>query len=331
MNPIIAQLAGDVLAGRLLDADQADTLARIDGDELYDLFYWANAVRTKHFGRSVTFCSIAAGKVGACSEDCRFCAQSARYATHVAAEPRATTDQLVEAARQGSAGGAKWFGIVNSGRAAGRADIDQVAAAVPRIAAAGLKDIAPCASLGCLTREQAVQLRQAGLTRYHHNIETSRRFFPQIVTTHTFDERIETLRNARSAGMEICSGGIFNLGETWADRIDMALTLRDLAVDMVPMNFLNPIPGTPLENRPAMAPLDVLKTITLFRLLMPTTSLKMAGGREVNLRELQSWMYYCGATSCMVGNYLTTCGRPGAVDRQLVADLGLTVGECPRS
>ena len=335
MHTIIAELGGRVLAGQSLSADHGQWLATVAGDDLYDLFYWANRVRLSRFGRAITFCSIAAGKVGGCSEDCRFCAQSGRYRTDIETQ-RPTTEQLVLAARDAADRGATCFGIVNSGRGPSDADLDHVTAAFAGIAASFSREsqasagapIGLCASLGQLSPGGAGRLYAAGVRRYHHNLETSRRFFPQIVTTHSFGERIETLNTARAVGMQLCSGGLFNLGESWADRVDMALTLRELAVNVVPLNFLHPIPGTPMADRPPMHPQDILKVVAVYRLLLADQQIKVAGGREVNLRDLQSWMFYCGASSGMTGNYLTTCGRGAADDRRMIEDLGLMWSTC---
>lgn len=322
MNPVIAEIGQLALDGRHIDTDRAAWLAALDGDDLYDLFYWANAVRVKAFGRSVTFCSIAAGKIGGCAEDCRFCAQSARYHTHVGQPSRTSIDAIVDAARQAAAAGAGSFGVVNSGRSPQPRDLDDLAVVARKLAG---MPVMLCASLGCLDAAAAGRLAEIGVRRYNHNLETSRRFYPNIVSTHSYEDRITTLRNVREAGIQLCSGGIFNLGETWQDRIDMAIALRELNVDMVPLNFLSPISGTPLADRPAMPPMEILKVVAIYRLMLPRTPIKLAGGREANLRDLQSWMFYCGATSCMAGNYLTTCGRPADMDRQLVADLGLAL------
>ncbi|MDD4891540.1 MAG: biotin synthase BioB [Phycisphaerae bacterium] len=323
MDPVISQLAGLVLAGEAIDREGAMQLADVTGERLYDLFYWANRVRMARFGLSVTFCSIAAGRVGGCSEDCKFCAQSARHQTHIQAGPAATDAQLVAAAREAVRAGAGSFGIVNPGRSPSAKELAGLADSYRELAAVG--SLRLCASLGCLTLDQARRLCAMGVRRYNHNLETSRRFYPSIVSTHAFDDRVNTLRNVKAAGMDICSGGIFNLGETWADRVDMAITLRELGAVMVPLNFLHPIPGTPLADRPAMPAMDVLKVVAIYRLLLPGAEIKLAGGRELNLRDLQSWMFYCGATSAMVGNYLTTCGRPTEQDQAMVRDLGLTL------
>lgn len=188
-----------------------------------------------------------------------------------------------------------------------------------------------CASLGSLTPEQARLLYDCGVRRFNHNLETSRRFYPQIVSTHPFGERLATLRNAKAAGMQLCSGGIFGLGETWDDRLDMIFTLREIGVDVMPINFLNPIEGTLLANQAKLPPLECLKIIAICRFLLPRVELKVAGGREACLRDLQSWMFYAGASSTMIGNYLTTYGRPPEQDQQMVKDLGMRwkpLGSC---
>jgi biotin synthase len=179
------------------------------------------------------------------------------------------------------------------------------------------------ASLGTLTAEQARRLAAAGVRNYNHNLETSRRFFPQVVSTHGYDERIATVKAAHAAGMRVCCGGIIGLGESLADRVELALTLRELPVESVPLNFLNPIPGTPFEHNPPLAPLEALQTVAMFRFVLPERQIKIAGGRESCLRDLQSWMFYAGADSCMVGNYLTTRGRDLAADMRMLADLDL--------
>ncbi len=180
-----------------------------------------------------------------------------------------------------------------------------------------------CATLGALTPDTARFLFDCGIRRINHNLETSRRHFPNIVTTHPFEERLRTLRIAREAGLSVCSGGIFGMGEDWDDRIDMLLTLREVGVDVAPLNFLNAIDGTPLGNVPPLHPMECLKIISIARFVLPATELKVAGGREKVLRDLQSWIFFAGADSTMIGNYLTTYGRSPKEDHQMVLDLGL--------
>jgi len=323
LNRTIEQTGRKVLAGEAISRDEALRLAVCPHADLPDLLYWAHRVRTNRFGDEVKFCSIGAAKVGACSEDCKWCAQSSHYATHIpSGVQRTDADALCEAARQAAADGASSFGVVNSGRTPTERDLDDVGAAVAGIGDSG--GVMACASLGDLDEPTARRLASMGVRRYNHNLETSRRFYGQMVTTHAWDCRLATLAAARAAGLGLCCGGIFGLGETWDDRVDLALTLRDeVRPDVTPLNFLHPIPGTPMGDVTPLAPAECLKIIAIFRLMLPTVDLKIAGGREQNLRDLQSWIFYAGATSCLVGNYLTTTGRDPAADRRMVADLGL--------
>lgn len=291
-----------------------------------DLFYWARRVRQAVFGRDVKLCAIVPGKLGGCSGDCKWCAQSAVGAAGLTPPQRSSTDDIRQAAVAATRDRASSMGIVNSGREPTEQDLDEVVRAARAVADEPHADLQLCASLGALTEPQARRLAAAGVRRYHHNLETSRRFYPRVVSTQDYDRRIETLAAARAAGMMICCGGLFGLGETWEDRVDLAMALRDrVRPDVVPLNFLVPIPGTPLGERSPMAPLEALTVIAIFRLAMPTTDLKVAGGRETVLRDLQSWIFHAGATSCMVGNYLTTAGRDADADLKMLADLDLRI------
>ena len=330
MNSLIAKLGRRALGGGRLSRLDLLGLAEASRRCAHDLLYWANKIRTGRFGNTVSFCSIVPGKIGNCSEDCKWCAQSAMCAAPGQKPRRTPIAEIAAAARSASQLGAACLGIVNSGRRPAKIDLDLVIQAVSAIKAqtgrAPAADLQVCASLGELTEDQARRLAEAGVGRYHHNLETSRGFFPKVVTTHAYDDRLATLAGARRAGLSICCGGLFGLGETWADRVELAITLRDeVRPDIVPLNFLHPIPGTPLEKAPPLAPIDILSIIALFRLAMPQVDIKIAGGRQKNLRDLQSWVFYAGATSCIVGSYLTTSGRPPADDLQMVADLGLQV------
>ncbi len=186
-------------------------------------------------------------------------------------------------------------------------------------------NIQRCASLGIIDEATARRLKDAGVEEYHHNLETARSFFPNICTTHDYEEDVATVRAVKSAGLKACCGGIFGMGESREQRIEMAFTIKELDVDSIPMNFLNPIKGTQLENAEPMAPFEILKTIAVYRLIFPDKDIKLAGGREKNLRDLQCMMFAAGANSTMIGNYLTTFGRPASEDLQMINDLGLTV------
>jgi biotin synthase len=214
------------------------------------------------------------------------------------------------------------FSIVTSGKTLKKPEeIDLVLEAVTRLREEGR--VLRCASLGVLPQEVLARLKEAGLTKYHHNLEVARSFFPRICTTHDYDEDIATVRAAKELGLKVCSGGLFGLGESPEQRIELAETLRDLEVDAVPINFLNPIPGTPLAHQPALPAVECLKIIALYRLMMPDRDIYICGGRETNLRDLQSWIFMAGANGMMVGNYLTTSGRNIDLDLAMIRDLGL--------
>lgn len=321
-SDLIAGCARHVLSGRRLDRNEARSLTAVGGDAVYDLFYWANRIRMRFVGRYVKFCSIVAAKVGNCSEDCSFCSQSKRYQTEV--KPGSlTVDQMHSAAEQAMANGASSFGIVNSGRGPTERELDWLEPFFTDTADEGR--IRPCATLGELTDDQARRLKDMGVLRVNHNLETSRRHFPKIVSTHSYEDRLRTIRIAKSAGLSICSGGIFGMGEDWTDRLDLAFELRDLGADVVPINFLNRIEGTPLyEHGEDLEPMEALKIIAIYRFILPDREIKIAGGREKILREMQSWMFFAGASSFLIGNYLTTYGRTAELDHQMLRDLGLT-------
>ncbi|MBE0537733.1 MAG: biotin synthase BioB [Phycisphaerae bacterium] len=322
MNQTITECAQQVLAGENLQRGQIDRLVSAAGQDFDDLLYWSNQIRQQYFGNKIRLCSIVPGRLGGCNQDCAFCAQSARYNTHVDKTPQTLTDdEILAAAAEAKRNGVPHFGIVYSGRAVTEAELvrlERLIAKITREMGLGM-----CAALGIINADQARRLAAAGLTRYNHNLETSERHFGRIVTTHMYADRVAAVRAAQSAGLGICAGGIFGIGETEADRIDMALSLRDLSVDTVPMNFLHPIPGTPLGDTPPLSPREILTIIALYRFILPRTNLKVAGGRTLNLRDLQSWIFKAGATSILTGNYLTTAGRSAQDDLQMLHDLGM--------
>jgi biotin synthase len=322
MDKRISDIAEIVLAGGLLDKEQAAVLLERDGAELYDILYWANRIREKSFGNGVRICSIVPGRLGGCEQDCKFCAQSSRYKTAVPRKAQVLTDEeIMEGARQAKAAGVPHFGIVYSGKAVSESELVRLEKLVQRIRRE--VGIRVCAGLGIIDDKQAMRLAAAGVERYNHNLETSERHFAEIVTTHTFAERVSTIKAAKKAGMGVCAGGIFGIGETEDDRVGMAMELRELGADTVPMNFLHPIPGTPLGDMKTLEPREILRIIALYRFLLPKASLKVAGGRVLNLRDMQSWIFYAGATSILSGNYLTTAGRAVKDDVQMVKDCGM--------
>jgi biotin synthase len=218
--------------------------------------------------------------------------------------------------------GASAFGIVNSGRGPSKKEWPELMEVVRAVNE--VDGICHCVDIGTISEEQARELKAAGVRRVNHNIESSREFYPKIVTTHTWEERVETVQTVKRAGLEACCGCIFGMGESPEDRVNVAFSLKELNPNVVPVNFLHPIPGTPLEGVPKLKPMEILKIIAIMRLILPRQDLKVAGGREKNLRDLQSWIFYVGATSALIGNYLSTSGRPHGEDLQMIEDLGLT-------
>ena len=322
MNDKIKTIANQSLRNEPISREDAHYLMQINSDEIYDVFYWANQIRLRYFGHSIKTCSIVSAKQGRCTEDCSFCSQSARYHTGIEEFPLIDSNNILDAAKYAEQTDSDSIGIVTSGQGISSSrDLRSICTAIEKIAKN--THVHPHGSFGILTRETAESLVKSGLKRLNHNLETSERFFPNVCSTHTFMDRINTIRCAREVGLEICSGAIFGIGEGIDDRIDLAFTLKMLDVDVVPLNFLHPISGTPLENHIPLTPMEALKIISVFRFVLPDKEIKIAGGRERNLRDLQSWMFYAGANSTMIGNYLTTTGRKVEDDFQMIKDLGL--------
>jgi len=276
----------------------------------------------EHFkGREIILCGIVNAKSGKCSEDCAFCAQSAHYKTEAPTYPLKGAAAIVEEAEAARRCGAEFFGIVTSGkRIKGKKEWATLLKAIEGVRRIGLN---PCASLGMIDAVQAGELKDAGLVRYHHNLETGRGYFPRICTTHDYEEDVQTCRIAKAAGLSVCAGGLIGLGEGMTSRIELAETLRELDVDSVPVNILNPIKGTPLGRETPLAPLEILMTVAVFRFMLPEKDIKLCGGKEKNLRQLLPLGIVAGANSLMTGNYLTTTGRDSALDNEMIVDLGL--------
>jgi len=322
MKQLIVDILDSILSGANIDFGRVAELSQAEGVDLWDLFAAAGRVRGHFRGDTVDICSIVNAKSGACSENCSYCAQSVHHATAAPVYPLIAVEHMAEAATSAKKNGARRFCIVTSGRGIdSHNDLQTIAKGVQRVRDIGLS---PCATLGTLTKEQLTYLRDAGLQRYHHNIETSREYFSRICTSHSFDERLEVLKNANSLGLSACSGGILGMGETMDDRIRMAFTLRDINVDSVPINFLMPIKGTPLENTVAITPLEALHSIALFRLVLPGKEIRVCAGRGTALGQLHPLIFAAGADGFMIGNYLTTSGLDPEEDLKMVRDLGLT-------
>jgi biotin synthase len=319
----VESCARRVEEGERIGRDDALALLASAEQDPWPVLAAADRVRRRWRGRAVHLCSIVAVKLGRCGEDCRWCAQSAHWPTNIAAHGLLSTAEVLRAAEAAAAMGAERVGLVSSGARLSQAERDSLVAS-----AAAIRErtgLAVCGSFGALTVQEAKGLASSGITRYNHNLETSARHFPHVCTTHTYEDRVRTVRAVGEAGMELCCGGLFGMGETDEDRVDLALAVRDLGSHVVPLNFLHPIPGTPLADAAALSPMKILSIVALFRLVLPDRTIKLAGGRERNLRDLQGLMFFAGADSCIVGNYLATKGRPGQEDLQLIRDLGLEV------
>ncbi|MDP8298374.1 MAG: biotin synthase BioB [Candidatus Tantalella remota] len=295
---------------------QLDDIIKMPLEELLTI---AGKCRRENVGSSIEVCGVINAKSGVCGEDCKFCAQSSHYCTDVQQYSLKNCDEILSEAKKAKANGALRFGIVTSGNRLTEDEISVVAEAISRMIKEA--DIIPCASLGALGEKELRMLKDAGLSRYHHNIETSERFYPNVVTTHDYLERTDTVRRARELGLEVCSGGILGLGETWQDRMDMALLLKDLGVDSVPLNFLVPIKGTPMEDAASISPLEAVRAVALFRLVLKTAVIKVVAGRETVLKDFQGMMYMAGANGMMVGGYLTIAGRSVEDDQKLISEI----------
>lgn len=314
---LILSLQSAVLAGgQITEGDAHALAASADKPALYAA---ADAIRRHFMGDVVDLCSIMNAKSGRCSEDCRWCSQSRHFKTGVPEYELVSEEDALTLAQENHRKGVGRFSLVTSGRAL---KPKQVAAAAQIYAA--IRDHSPialCASMGLLRQPELQKLKESGVERYHCNIETAPSFFPQLCSTHSFEEKRQTIADAKSVGMKVCSGGIFGMGETMAQRIEMAFALRELGVDSIPINILNPIPGTPLENAAPLSEDEVLTSIALFRFINPTAHLRFAGGRSL-IASFQEKALAAGISAALVGDYLTTLGAGIAEDKALFARLG---------
>ena len=286
---------------------------------LTELVSLANKIRQESVGSHIELCNILNAKSGHCREDCKFCAQSSRHATGLASYPLLKKEEILKGARHAKAIGAERFDIVTSGNRLTKEELNAIVDVIAEIT--GRLGIKMCASLGALEKEDFELLKDAGLSRYHHNLETSPAYFPKIVTTHTFKDRVKTIQAAKSVGFEVCSGGIIGMGETVTDRIELALWLKKLDVDSVPINILVPIKGTRLENQRGISCEEVVRTIALFRIILKDKIIKIAAGRESLLKDFQALAFMAGANGMLIGGYLTIKGRSVEEDRQLVSEV----------
>lgn len=298
--------------------------APYDGGTTLDaLLALAHRVRVAWTGDQVSLESIVSGKTGGCPEDCAFCSQSSVFPTPVKPQPLLRVDEIIPAAREAQASGATEFCIVYAVRGPDERLMVNICQLVAAVHEHTSMDVA--VSAGILTDTQAATLAGVGVHKYNHNLEAARSFYPNVVTSHTWEERWATLQRVRANGMEVCSGGIVGMGETAAQRAELALELAEFRPTETPLNFLNPRPGTPLADRTPLSARAALHTIALFRLVLPWTLLRYAGGREITLRELQGAGILGGVNGMIIGNYLTTLGRTPQQDVQMLADLDVPV------
>ena len=321
MSDFVAELGRKILDDKYtITREEALKLSAPDVDP-YDIMYWAHKICAKYRGGEVKACSIVSVKTGGCSESCSFCAQSSKYKTNSPAHGFLPPEQVKNAALHAKKAGSYALGLVASGYGPKDSDLDTFVQYMDAIGEVG--GIEKHINIGIMSESQISRLKDHGMVCCGHNLETSRRMFPSICDTHSYDERVETLKALKRQNVKICSGGIFGMGETWEDRVDLALDLRELGAYNVPMNFLNRIEGTPMQNAKPMEPVEILRTVAVYRFILFDRDLGVYGGREVNLRDLQATIFFAGASALMVGNYLTTAGRPAEIDRQMVKDLQL--------
>jgi biotin synthase len=327
-------LADRIIAGDRINREEAIALTQIEGQEnILLLCEAADRVRQACCGNTVDLCSIVNIKSGNCSENCGFCAQSAHHpGKDSPIYPLKSKEEILAQAKAAESAGAKRFCLVSQGRglkynSPKSQEFEQILETVRQIIAE--TNIKPCCALGEVTPEQVKALKDAGVTRYNHNLEASENFFPEIVTTHTWRDRVATIKNLKAAGIQACTGGILGMGESWEDRVDLALALRELEVESVPLNLLIPRPGTSLGERPKLDPYEALKAIAIFRFILPEQILRYAGGREAVMGELQGLGLKSGINAMLIGHYLTTLGQPPEQDHAMLESLGLTGGEAP--
>ncbi len=318
------QLAEEALAGNAPSREDALAVLRADEDELLPLLHAAFRVRKRFHGRDVRLHVLRNAKSGLCRENCAFCSQAIGAYSGVERYPMQTVEQLVEGARKAHEMGAVKYCMVTATRGPSEKELDVICEAVRRIKAE--MNINICTSLGLLTEAHAAKLAAAGVNRFNHNLETSRAHFPNVCQTHTFEDRIRTVKIAKAAGMEACCGGIMGMGETDEDRVDLAFTLRELEVESIPVNFLDPRPGTPLAHVPKLTPFECLKALCMFRFVNPTRDIRAAGGREVVLKHMQPLALY-PANSMFSEGYLTTGGQGYEKDMEMLAEAGFRLAE----
>lgn len=312
------KLLSGILDGKQIKSENASEALLLFDCDIEELFYAASKIRKKFKGDKVKICSIINAKSGKCGEDCKFCAQSVHHKTGVSVYPLVSNEKIEKAADKAFEY-AGCFGIVSSGNVLTDAEIERLCLLLKK----HKKPEGFSVSIGHISDENLKKLKEAGLKKIHHNLETSETFFPKICSTHSYEERKNTIKRAKALGYKICSGGLFGIGESPRDRTKLAFTLKELGADSIPMNFFIPIKGTELENSAPLSPMEILKTIAVFRIILQTPDIIICGGRETNLRDLQPMIFSAGANGIMTGGYLTTDGRNAETDLRMIKDLEL--------
>ena len=317
---MLKTLTDEVLQGKEISKEEALKLVTAP---LQDLCSYADEIR-KHFcGNTFDMCTIINGKSGRCSENCKYCAQSAHYCTKIEEYPLLDSDTIVEQAHYNDDRGVLRYSIVTSGKALNDAEIENVCQSIRRIKEE--TNVKVCVSFGLLNAKQFEKIKQAGVERVHNNLETSRNNFPNVCTTHTFDDKIKAIKSAQSVGLNVCSGGIMGLGETMEDRIDLALSVRELGIKSIPINLLNPIPNTPYENNPILTNDEMCRIVAILRFINPKSFIRLAGGRGL-LEDFGKRCFQSGANAVISGDMLTTTnGMTIEKDMQMVKSLGYEV------
>ncbi|SKC85673.1 biotin synthase BioB [Maledivibacter halophilus] len=325
MKNLILEVAERILSGGNIKMEEALELINIDENNtevLKALFEGANSIRKKFAGNKADLCTILNTKSGKCSEDCKFCAQSIHYKTGVDEYELLDYNKILERAKEMEQEGAHRFSLVTSGKRISGKDFNKIVDIYKRLNRD--TNLKLCASHGIISYEQAVKLKEVGVSMYHHNIEACKDYYSKICTTHTYEDRIKTIENLLNAELEICCGGIIGMGEGNTERIKMAFEIKSLGVKSIPLNVLNPVEGTPLENRIPLSPNEILKTMALFRYIIPDCYLRYAGGRMA-LKEKQNIGFKAGVNAALVGNYLTTIGNKIVDDKRMIICEGFEI------
>ncbi|TYQ15836.1 UNVERIFIED_CONTAM: biotin synthase [Acetivibrio alkalicellulosi] len=326
MKEFILKLKEKVLEGKSITFDEALKLTKIDEsniETLNVLFECANEIRKKFAGNKADLCTIVNAKSGKCSEDCKYCAQSAHHNTGVVEYDLLEYDSILQKALEAQNHGAHRFSLVTSGKGIDNdEELEKLAIIYEKLS--NDTNLKLCASHGIITYNQAKRLRSAGVSMYHHNVETSSSHYKKICTSHTYEDRIKTIENVKKAGLEVCCGGIIGLDENFEERIKMAFEIKSLGVKSVPVNVLNPIKGTPFESLTVLPPMEILKTIAILRFILPDSYIRYAGGRMA-LKDKQAIGFMAGVNAALTGNYLTTTGSDAEVDKIMIKDAGLII------